>query len=209
MSRRQSRLVLGAAAAVLLALLATFAFALANSQSKADNDVKQRFRERAQVSAALTQALFATVSAESGPQNAKLYGGASVSPAALAKQQAQSGGRGRFPAVLAARGRVLARSPQAPSNPSPLLGPTRPRPPPGAGGADVRGRPARRARPPARRVVRRRPLLRLGAGQGLDLARRADGADVEAVRVRQWHAQVGPVGTVHRLRVRRGRRDRD
>src|SRR5258708_31539451 len=92
MSRRQSRLVLGAGAVVLLALLATFAIALANSQSKADNDVKQRFRERAQVSAALTQALFATVSAESGPQNAKLFGGARVSAAALAKQQAQAGG---------------------------------------------------------------------------------------------------------------------
>ena len=85
MSRQRSRLVLGAAAAVLLALLATFAIALANSQSKADNDVKQRFRERAQVSAALTQALFATISSESGPQNAKLYGGAHVSAAALSQ----------------------------------------------------------------------------------------------------------------------------
>jgi signal transduction histidine kinase len=126
MSRRQSLLVLGAAAAVLLALLATFAIALANSQSKADNDVKQRFRERAQVSAALTRALFATVSSESGPQNAKLYGGAHVTAAALAKQLAQSGGQGGFLAVLDARGRVLATSPNAPSNLSALLGATGP-----------------------------------------------------------------------------------
>jgi signal transduction histidine kinase len=109
---------------VLLALLATFAVALANSQSKANGDVKQRFRERAQVSAALTRALFATISAESGPQNAKLYGGAHVSPAALAKQLAQSGSRGGFLAVLDSRGRLLASSPHAPSNLSQLLGAT-------------------------------------------------------------------------------------
>jgi signal transduction histidine kinase len=126
MSRRQSLLVLGAAAALLLALLATFAFALANSQSKADNDVKQRFRERAQVSAALTHALFATVSAESGPQNAKLYGGAHIATAALTKELARSGGRGGFLAVLDARGRLLGSSQNAPSNLSQLLGATAP-----------------------------------------------------------------------------------
>jgi signal transduction histidine kinase len=126
MSRRQSRLVLGAAAVVLLALLATFAIALANSQSKADNDVKQRFRERAQVSAALTRALFATIAEQSGPQNAKLYGGAQVSAAALTKQQTQSGGRGGFLAVLDNGGRLLATSAHSPSNLPQLLAATAP-----------------------------------------------------------------------------------
>ena len=121
MLTRQSRLVMAAAAAVLLALLATFAIALANSQSKATNDVKQRFRERAQVSAALTQSLFQTVVAESAGRNAKLYGGARVSRAALAKQQAQSGGQGGFLAVADAQGHVLATSPGAPSDVAALI----------------------------------------------------------------------------------------
>lgn len=112
---KQSRFVFGGAALVLLALLATFSIAISTSQNHATNDVKGRFRERANVSAALTQALFATAASESQAQNSKLYGGAHVSRAALAKAQAQSGGNGGYLAVVDAGARLLALSPKAPA----------------------------------------------------------------------------------------------
>jgi signal transduction histidine kinase len=107
---RQSRMVLGVAAAALLALLAIFAVELIDSQSKARRDVQSRFRDRAKVSAALTESLFTSTASESQADNARRYGAAQVSERTLANQQKQ--GRLLYMMVLDARGRIIASSPK-------------------------------------------------------------------------------------------------
>ena len=110
---RQSRMVLGIAGAALLALLAVFAVELADSQSKARQDVKDRFRDRAKVSASLTESLFGSAGTSGRAENARRYGAARVSPRTLTEQAKQS--RNLYALVLSDEGRVLATSSGTPA----------------------------------------------------------------------------------------------
>lgn len=113
MMGRQSRMVLGIAGAALLALMVVFAVELADSQSKAHRDVQDRFRDRARVSASLTESLFGSAGATARAENARLYGTARVSPRALA--QAAKQGNNLYALVLSKKGRLLAASPGTPA----------------------------------------------------------------------------------------------
>ncbi len=110
---RQSRIVLGLAGAALVALMTVFAVALADSQSKAREDVQDRFRDRAKVSASLTESLFGSAGATARAENARLFGTDRVSVAALTAQAKQS--RNLYALVLSKEGRVLAASTGTPN----------------------------------------------------------------------------------------------
>src|SRR3954469_16144853 len=101
--RRQSRVLLLVASAAVLALMVVFAVELVDSQSKARRDVESRFRDRAKVTSALTESIFGSTSTTSQVENARRYGAARVSPAALARQAKQS--QLRYLLVLDSRGR--------------------------------------------------------------------------------------------------------
>ena len=110
---RQSRVVLGIAGVALLALMAVFAVELADSQSKAREDVQDRFRDRAKVSASLTESLFGSAGTSGRAENARRFGGARVSPQALTKQAKES--RNLYALVLSEEGRLLAASTGTPA----------------------------------------------------------------------------------------------
>ncbi len=78
---QQAKIALGLAGVALILLLAGFALALNNSQSDSRDEIEERFSERPQVSAALTDALFATTTATPSAQEdlTKQFGGADVS----------------------------------------------------------------------------------------------------------------------------------
>ncbi|MBA3327958.1 MAG: EAL domain-containing protein [Solirubrobacterales bacterium] len=104
--------VLVAAGTLLLALLAGFGVSLAGFQGDARSDVEQRFAERAQLSAAFTQALFASSSSAAQEANANRFGAARVRReivSAWAPRQHYSN-----VAVLDDRGAILASSANTP-----------------------------------------------------------------------------------------------
>src|SRR3712207_1464682 len=100
---QQSRLVVGMALAILIALLVVFAVGLADSQSHARDEVEQRFRDRAEVSAALTEALFSSTTTSGQAENARRYGGARISTRTLDREADRS--RNDFLAVLSEDGK--------------------------------------------------------------------------------------------------------
>ena len=114
MMGRGSRVVLGGAIGALLAVLLVLALVLADSQSKARDDIEGRFGDRAKASAVLTGSLFESASASGQAENARRFGGARVSPAALAAQLEQSSGR--YLMVLDRSGRIIGTSPGAPAS---------------------------------------------------------------------------------------------
>jgi hypothetical protein len=80
---RQSAGVLAAATVLVIGLLSVFAIELADSQGKARRDVERRFVERATVSAALIESLFESSTTIGRADNAKRYGGKTVSAAVV------------------------------------------------------------------------------------------------------------------------------
>ncbi|MBA2349267.1 MAG: hypothetical protein H0V81_13350 [Solirubrobacterales bacterium] len=109
--RSSPRLVLAVATAVLVALMATFAVQIERSQSKSRDDVEERIRERAQVSSALTESIFASTSGSAAAENTRRFGG-DVSEADLIEQVQASGLV--YLVVLGPSGEVLASSPGTP-----------------------------------------------------------------------------------------------
>jgi signal transduction histidine kinase len=103
--RRDARLALVAAAMIGLALLAVFAIELSNTQAKSKGDVESRVHERAVLAGALIDSLFQTVT-QNIPQDAKTYGGATVSSATMNKHQQTNA----FLALLDSSGNVIAAS---------------------------------------------------------------------------------------------------
>lgn len=112
--RRQSSAVLGIAACAIAGVLAVFAFELGDTQSKQRRDVETRFHERAQVTAALTHSIFASVSSGASEATAvKTYGRPTVSSATMAAGQRQGGFS--YLALLDQNGSVIAASPGLPA----------------------------------------------------------------------------------------------
>lgn len=100
------------AAGVFVVLLATVAAALSSTQSSARRALENGFSEHAKVSAALTRALFASTTAASSPDQARLYRAPRISDAELtqaAQQQHLSG-----LVLLAADGSIIASSTRTP-----------------------------------------------------------------------------------------------
>ncbi len=109
MRRKEAGLALAAAAIVVMALLTVFAIELSNTQAKSKQDVKARVHERAVLAVALIDGLFQSVQQEV-PQYQRLYGGRTVSGAALDKQQRNQSQNGGYLAVLDSSGSVIAAS---------------------------------------------------------------------------------------------------
>ena len=102
------------AALLTLAALAGLGTSLHNSQTKARQAIESRFAERARLSAALMDSLFASSASVSQARNAQRFGDARVSAAALGR-----GGRARAGStslsLLRADGTIIARSPRTPA----------------------------------------------------------------------------------------------
>ena len=100
------------AALLTLAALVGLGTSLHNSQSKARETIEERFAERARLSAALMDSLFASSASASQARNAKLFGSGHVTSAALGAEAA----RGRLTSLvlLGAEGTIIARSPRTP-----------------------------------------------------------------------------------------------
>ena len=110
---RQARIALALAGAALILVLIGFAVALGNSQDDSRNALEERFRERPQFSAALTDALFASTSSPDQQEELlKTYGGSDVSDEMLTKAADDDGNL--FSAVLDDQGEVIAMSEGAP-----------------------------------------------------------------------------------------------
>ncbi len=77
------------AGAVLVAALVAFAVILINQQNGDRQDIENNFRDRAVVSAALTQSLFEASATASAAENTRKYGTREVSPQTLAAAQRQ------------------------------------------------------------------------------------------------------------------------
>jgi signal transduction histidine kinase len=99
--------VVGIAALIVAALLVVFAVELAHTQTTTRDAVETRFRDRARVTSALTEALFASLG--SSTENARLYGGADVDDADMARAQRTT--RLEYAVLLDENGSVIARSP--------------------------------------------------------------------------------------------------
>jgi signal transduction histidine kinase len=104
--KRRDAILAVFAAVILLGLLTVFAIELSNTQAKSKRDVEARVHERGVLAAALVDSLFQTVSQQI-PQDAKLYGTATVSTKLLDRQAGQN----TYVAVLDGSGRhVIAAS---------------------------------------------------------------------------------------------------
>jgi signal transduction histidine kinase len=104
--RRTPTALVGIAALVLVGLLVLFGVQLHATQATARRDVETRFRLRAEVTSALTQAVFS--SAAAAPDTAKRYGAAVVSGQVLDRAAQQSGLQ--YQALFSDEGRLIAGS---------------------------------------------------------------------------------------------------
>ena len=112
------------ASAMAIVVLVVLGYLIADSQSKARHDLEKRFRDRAAVSAALTQAIFSTAATSAQSDAADRLGGRQVAPATL--EGVARRGNLLYARVLDARGKVLAATSKAPpvtvgSPPSPWV----------------------------------------------------------------------------------------
>jgi signal transduction histidine kinase len=96
-------------AAAAIGVMVAFAIVLLNQQSGDRKDIKDNFRDRATVSAALTQSLFALSSTQGQAQNAERYGTRDVSPQTMAAAASQS--QAPYLVLLGPNGDVVSASP--------------------------------------------------------------------------------------------------
>ena len=108
MTTRKTRAVLGAAVALLIIVLALFALALLRANSDERAEAENRFKDRARVSAALTESIFRSTSPQSARENVQRYGDAEVDPRDLTAQVRR--GSLAYAVVLDAEGKPLASS---------------------------------------------------------------------------------------------------
>ncbi|MEA2144277.1 MAG: hypothetical protein QOI64_2707 [Solirubrobacteraceae bacterium] len=106
-------LVLSVAALLTVAVLAGLGTSLHNSQAKAREAIESRFAERARLSAALIDGLFASSATVSQARNAQRFGTPRISVAALNEEAAK--GRLAHLLVLRADGAIIARSSHTPA----------------------------------------------------------------------------------------------
>jgi signal transduction histidine kinase len=112
--KREAVLASATAVVVVLALLTVLAIELSGTFAKSRSDIERTFRERAQLTAALTSSIFASAVSSSTQQTTSQYGGdlrqVRASMAQAIRQQHLA-----FIAVLDSRGSMLAASPQLPA----------------------------------------------------------------------------------------------
>ena len=106
------RAALCVAAALTLATLAGAGTSLQRSQANARQVIASRFAERARISAALTESLFASSATASQTTNAQHFGGLRVSVDTLGAEARR--GRLESLVLLGPDGRIIARSPGTP-----------------------------------------------------------------------------------------------
>jgi signal transduction histidine kinase len=109
---RRSRIGVGIAAGIILAVLVGFAIVLINQQSSDRSDIKDNFADRATVSAALTQSLFEASSTAGQAENARKYGTREVSAQTMAAGKQQ--GQASYFVLLGPDGKVIASAPGTP-----------------------------------------------------------------------------------------------
>jgi hypothetical protein len=111
-SGKRLRALFVGAVVLLVSLLGVFAYSLAHSQREQRRDLEKRFHDRADVSAAVTDAIFASASSQSQAENAVKFGGTKVDPATLVRTARQQ--RSPYTEIVGGDGRVLAATPGAP-----------------------------------------------------------------------------------------------
>jgi signal transduction histidine kinase len=104
--RRRATSLLLAFAVVVVALLVVFAIELSHSQANSKASVESRVHERAVLAGALVDSLFATVE-QGAPADSRVFGGRTVSTAALGKDLANN----TYLAVFGPHRTVLASTP--------------------------------------------------------------------------------------------------
>ena len=109
---RSLRALFVGAGVLIVLLLGFFAYSLAHSQHQQRRDLEKRFHDRADVSAAVTEAIFGSAASQTQVQNAARFGGSTIAPAALARTAQQS--QSQYVAIIASDGRVLAATAGAP-----------------------------------------------------------------------------------------------
>jgi signal transduction histidine kinase len=105
-------LLLGSAALVL-ALLGSFAYVIVDSQAESRREAERRFAVGATSAAELTTALFVTAAEGTQRNAAKAYGGRAPDENALAAQAKKSGWR--YALIVGSDGKVLAATPGTPA----------------------------------------------------------------------------------------------
>jgi signal transduction histidine kinase len=113
MSGRRSRIAIGLAAGVIVAVVIAFAIVLINQQRGDRKDIENNFRDRATVSAALTQSLFEASSTAGQAENVRRYGTKEVSPQTLAQTAEQ--GQSPYIVLLGPDSKLIASSPGTPA----------------------------------------------------------------------------------------------
>jgi hypothetical protein len=115
---RRLRPALIGAVVVLVLLLAFFAYSLAHSQAQQRHDLDSRFRDRADVAAAVNEAIFSLASAQGKMTDSQRFAGRTVDPAELARTVQQ--GNQLYAEVLSSDGHLLATTLRAPPRPRKL-----------------------------------------------------------------------------------------
>lgn len=113
LNERRSRVGIGVAAGIVLAVLVAFAVVLVNQQRGDRHDIQKSFRDRATVSAALTQSLFESSSTAGQAENARRYGSRRVPTKTLASAAEQ--GQSPYIVLLGPKGAVISSSPGTPA----------------------------------------------------------------------------------------------
>jgi signal transduction histidine kinase len=112
---RRARIGIALAAGLIAAVLIAFAVVLINQQSGDRADIRDNFKDRATVSAALTQSLFeaTSTSGQQQQQQQRLYGTRTVSPQTMA--QATQQGQSKYSVLVGPNGAIVASSPGTPA----------------------------------------------------------------------------------------------
>ena len=106
MTTRRPRTVLALALLLLIVVLGLFTAALLRANRNDRQDAERRFKDRAQVSASLTEAIFSATSSQGVEQNRQRYGGAQIDPGVLERFASQ--GRLEYLVILDSAGTPLA-----------------------------------------------------------------------------------------------------
>jgi hypothetical protein len=115
---KRLRPALYGATTVIVLLLGFFAYSLAHSQHLQRRDLDKRFRDRAEVAAAVNEAIFSLASSQAAGITAQRFGGRVVDATALARSVQQS--NGLYAEILRSDGRVLAATRRSPARPATL-----------------------------------------------------------------------------------------
>src|SRR3954467_7964206 len=105
---KRLRLPFAIASILLVALLAVFAYALANAQSQQRTDINKRFEDRAKVAATVNESLFALASSSVKPTDIQRFGGPTVDSKALAARTAVQ--QQYYSAIVDQNGKVLGKA---------------------------------------------------------------------------------------------------